>query len=416
VDYETLAQWQRLFGDDRTPVDQARLLSPVSIEEQDAIRALASYPVRLGAFNPQASRGYDESIAKKEGLIRYNLSSPGNWSEVVLKGIQIGLANPMFKSPMANSNDAFGLDLVSMAVDATPETEYRRTADISRYEATQDRWVDQKSGVVRRYTEFYRLAWRSQIALNTERSLYAAIIPPGPTTVNVHSMAMPNDRFTALAAGFYTSLPLDYFLRVCGMRHLQTGTVKTLPVGVPDHPLASALLLRTMRLNCLTEAHADLWADIYQDAWSQDDWAVRWDGLPRLGEAGRAWHYGTPLRTERARRSALVEIDALVAVWLGMDVDSLIAIYQAAFPVLNRYEDITWFDSEGWKIAGYHRTYGQIQKKGHWEQLETYLEDPDRNPPPEGYTAPFYKADRVAEYRQAHAAFSERLRRTREVT
>ena len=33
------------------------------------------------------------------------------------------------------------------------------------------------------------------------------------------------------------------------------------------------------------------------------------------------------------------------------------------------------------------------------------------NPPPEGYTPPFYKADRVAEYRQAHAVFSERLRR-----
>ena len=31
--------------------------------------------------------------------------------------------------------------------------------------------------------------------------------------------------------------------------------------------------------------------------------------------------------------------------------------------------------------------------------------------PPDGYTPPFWKADRIAEYRQAHAAFIERLAR-----
>jgi hypothetical protein len=48
-----------------------------------------------------------------------------------------------------------------------------------------------------------------------------------------------------------------------------------------------------------------------------------------------------PLRTERARRAALMEIDALVPAWPGMDVEALTAIYRTAFPVLNRYEDIT---------------------------------------------------------------------------
>ncbi|HKI18548.1 MAG TPA: DNA methyltransferase, partial [Isosphaeraceae bacterium] len=57
VDRETLSIWQRLTGDDDVPVDQARLLSPVSTEEQDAIRALAHYSVRLGQFYPQISSG-----------------------------------------------------------------------------------------------------------------------------------------------------------------------------------------------------------------------------------------------------------------------------------------------------------------------------------------------------------------------
>ena len=361
------------------------MLSPVSTEEQDAIRALANYPVRLDNFDPQISSGFHETAARKEGLIRHELSQPNDWSEVILKGLQIGLANPMFKSPTANSNDAFGLDLVSMPIGATPETEYRRATDVSRYEGAQDQWIDHRSGTTQRYTEFYRLAWRRQIAPNTERSLYAAIIPPGPAHIHlVHSMALANKRSTALAAGFWCSLPLDYFVRIAGKSDLPTGSAKTLPFGSLDHPLTPALLLRTIRLNCLTNAYADLWADVYDEAWKADTWACSWEGLPPLAEVGKAWEDSTPLRTERARRSALVEIDALVAVWLGMDADALIAIYRAAFPVLNRYEETTWFDANGWKLAGYHRTFGQIEQKTSYDELLAYNESHGTAPTPDG--------------------------------
>ena len=193
------------------------------------------------------------------------------------------------------------------------------------------------------------------------------------------------------------------------MAHLDVGAAKTLPFGTLDHPLAQALLLRTMRLNCLTTAYADLWAEVYDDAWRTDGWVCDWPGLPPLEDVGPTWNRDTPLRTEGGRRSALVEIDALVAVWLGMDVEALIAIYQAAFPVLNRYEEITWFDANGWKMAGYHRTFGQIQKKGDYEEMLDYNKSGGITKVPDGYTAPFSKADRVAEYRQAHAAFTARL-------
>ena len=84
----------------RRSADRAdKLLSPVSIEEQDAIRRLRSIQRVSVDFDPQISSGYHESGAKKEGLIKYDLSHPGDWSEVILKGIQIGLANPFFKSP-----------------------------------------------------------------------------------------------------------------------------------------------------------------------------------------------------------------------------------------------------------------------------------------------------------------------------
>ena len=130
-----------------------------------------------------------------------------------------------------------------------------------------------------------------------------------------------------------------------------------------------------------------------------------------IGHVRNVWSWDTPLRTEYERRAALVEIDAVVALWLGWEADELLAAYEARFGVMANFEANMYFDSNGRKIAGNYHAYGLGQTKEHWKQFELHLEDPDRNPVPDAYTGPFYKADRVAEYRQAHAVFSERLRR-----
>src|SRR5262249_5515510 len=104
VTADVLAQWQCLVGDVDQTVDEARLLSPVSTAEASAIEALAAYPLRLGSLAPQVSRGFEESGAKEVGLIGYNIADSGDnasvpetWDEVILKGPQLSVANPMFK-------------------------------------------------------------------------------------------------------------------------------------------------------------------------------------------------------------------------------------------------------------------------------------------------------------------------------
>ncbi|MCZ9352856.1 hypothetical protein NGM36_24315 [Streptomyces mutabilis] len=460
VDTDLLTVWQRLLDEEEEPVEQARLLFPVSTAEASAIGALADYPLRLRALFAQMTRGYDESGAKKDKLIDYNRPDactgleyqPDRWRHVILKGTQISVATPVFKRHDANSNDPYGANLVTLSPDFVPDTEYVRAQGRSQaYLRAQDRWVNQSvldrlradektvtrarqeaarlEGVTlenadparvdallverakRRYSTFHRLAWRRQIAPNTERALYAALVPPGTTHIDaVHSLAMPNPRLTTLVAGFWASLPLDYFLRATGRGDLRVSGAKAMPAPALGHPLVSALLLRTLRLNCLTTAYADLWRDLYDPTWpAHEPWALPWPGLQPLHDVTPDWHRDTPLRTERARRSALVEIDALVAVWLGMDADALIAAYRGRFPVLQKYEAVTWFDAEGWKLGGNARTIGQRQTKETWAQFEAYLADPDNNPVPDGYTAPFYKADREKEMREAHAYFQKRL-------
>ena len=238
VDSQVLGLWQGLTGSEGDPVEQVKLLSPVSTDEQDAIGALADYTVRLGDFDPQVSSGFHESGAKTRGLIDYDLSRPGDWSEVILKGIQLGVATPMYKSPVAGSNDVLGWDLVTMPDDATPDTEYRRAIDLVRYQAGQDQWVDhQSNSTKRRYTEFYRVAWRCQIAPDTERSLYAALIPRGPAHVDlVQSLCMADRRATALVSGFWASLPMDYFVRVTGTGHLRRCWREDHAVRVAESP------------------------------------------------------------------------------------------------------------------------------------------------------------------------------------
>src|SRR5205814_1311423 len=121
------------------------------------------------------------------------------------------------------------------------------------------------------------------------------------------------------------------------------------------------------------------------------------------------WRSVSPLRSELERRAALVEIDAIVAVWLGIGIDELVAILRARYPILDDRESRMWFDAAGRRIAADSYAFGYGQTREHFEHLMAHLEDPERNSAPEGYTAPFYKADRENEYRQAHAVFSKRL-------
>ncbi|MFJ1614453.1 hypothetical protein ACIODT_15240 [Streptomyces sp. NPDC088251] len=475
VTSDSLSVWRRLLGEENAPVEQSRLLFPVSTAEISAIEALADYPLRLGALNPQISRGYDESGAKKDNLIDYNRVDPktgeeyqpDEWKQVILKGPQLGVATPAFKRHDANSNDPYGVDLVRLPSGYVPDTAYV-VADgrDAEYAEAQDRWLDHAelarlrgseetkrearkrlatvhrcapeeitkkavddaliSRATKPYTAFYRVAWREMIAPDTERSLYPALIPPGAAHIHAVRSAMAADsQMTALFSGMWSSLPTDYFLRTAGVGHLDVAQARRLPAPEPDHPLAPALLLRTLRLNCLTTDYTDLWQELHDSTWpAYEPWARPWPYMTtELHAVTPTWQRDTPLRTEYARRAALVEIDALVAVWLGMDADALIAAYRGRFPVLQKYEVVTWFDAEGSKLAGNARTIGQRQTKETWKQFEAYMADPafkahqagpannpaPETPVPDGYTAPFYKADRETEMREAHAYFHKRL-------
>lgn len=406
-----LIQWQTLLAGETSPVEQTQLLHSITTHEQEAIVALARVTDRLRAHKPFISTGYNETNAKQDGIIRHEVGDRENWDEVILQGSHFSAATPFAKQPnlpMRNGKDWIQWDLASLSEDEIPRSTYARACDRNIFEAAQDRWDDSPS------TKTYRLAWRRMIdPKNTERSLFATLIPPGPPHVHtVNSMAFTNDKDTALNAGFWASLPLDYLLRVTGRSDLQQGEALKMPAATSGHPLTHPLLLRTLRLNALTNAYAPLWEALFDKTWpAYEDWAnPNWPKISPLATHLRPnWMHDTPLRTEYARRAALVEIDALVSVWLGITAGQLVAIYKSRYAVLSDRESAMYFDAAGRRIASDPYAYGHGQGKDTYLALLSHLETPEITPPPVGYTAPFYKADREAEMRAAHAHFQDRL-------
>lgn len=348
---ETLKRWRRLAGDEG-PLEHTRLVTPVSTAEDPAIDALGTYPLRLGSLQPDVTQGYNETTSKKAQfgpkknlrLIDYNTGVDGQddyqvktWSDVILKGPQIGVANPMFKQPSQGGGEVRGLNPQALADDAVPESEYRCVAPPDVFLSEQDRWPDweryeallasQEEQVQARlriaeqrkvepeevedeqveefllakasypYSEEYRVAWREMVAPDTERALYGAVFPPGTTHIHaVRSARLASTRLTMLAAGFLAALPVDYLLRTAGVGHLDVTQAKRLPAPQDDHPLAPALLLRTLRLNALTTAYADLWSELYDLKWpGYEPWAINWPNLKtELDDVTPTWQHDTP--------------------------------------------------------------------------------------------------------------------------
>lgn len=117
----------------------------------------------------------------------------------------------------------------------------------------------------------------------------------------------------------------------------------------------------------------------------------------------------TPLRTEYDRRMALVEIDALAAVMLGLSAEQLCAMYRSQFAVLRKYEWEAFYASDGHKIGAATHNVGVRQTPEETAYVKAWVKAARAGDPTPAVPEGWVKPDRETEMTRAHADFTARL-------
>ncbi len=241
------------------------------------------------------------------------------------------------------------------------------------------------------------------------------IIPPGAAHVDgIYSAGLPRGEaaLIPLVNAFLSSLLADFSVRAAPKSNIRANVAQRLPFA-GDTAGRHALVLRSVRLHCVTDAFADLYSTVWQPSFAADSWTA---SNPLLNDTplrapDAIWSPHVPLRKAIARRQALLEMDALVALALGITANELCTIYRTQFPVLAGYDrEQVAYDANGrivptpvlqeWRKAG-RPAEGFERVDTHSGSGVTYV-----------FQTPFMFQDREADMRAAYAEFAKRFENT----
>ena len=272
-----------------------------------------------------------------------------------------------------------------------------------------------------KYTSGYRVVARRMLNQSGERTLIPAIIPPKTGHIHpVTGLITQDEKLLSSIEGEMSSIVFDTFVKIIGKTDLYFSNILTFPLIVN-----SCISLRALMLNCLTNHYSELWKISWLNAYNTETWSKSDPRLDnkRFSTLTDEWTWNTPLRTDYERRQALVEIDVLTAMALGMTLEQLKTIYRIQFPVLQQYEADTWYDANGRIVFTTNRSLvGVGFDRKEWEGnvkgaeagqkfYRTITDDTMPGGPVERtieYVAPFDKCDREQDYETAWKFFEEK--------
>ncbi|GIE95805.1 class I SAM-dependent DNA methyltransferase [Paractinoplanes rishiriensis] len=409
---DTLRAWHATMETDDVPVRETRMVYAVNQSTASVLEKL-SRASRIGELGLRFSQGWNETTDRRKGYFESEWGVPDSWDNVILQGPHLFVSTPFYKEPnesLRNNQDWSVTDFETLAVDATPATAYQRRGDRYDYDCAYTDWGDEEHPNPAR--DHYRIAWRTMAANQGERTFIPGLIPPGPAHVDgVFSIGMPDGDPSdiAIVCGYLSALITDFSIRVAPKSTIRAGAVARMVRG-RRQPLDVYLLLRALRLNAVTDAYADLWRACYSVEFCRDRWTGGLDHNQQatLGQVGPEWTPTTPLRVAADRRQALVEIDALVALALGLTADELCSIYRTQFAVLRGYDgNVYFYDANGRLVPNSVLTV--------WRKKGDRIAAEERTATNQAgntysYELPFVTLDREADMREAYAVFEQRLR------
>ena len=423
-----------LTENDDVPLEFARFVQPHSSGTLDVFRKFSKFPklddaLNAGSSEPswQIKNMWGETSSQKDGIIERDTSFH-DLEDLIIQGPHFHVGNPLNKTPRSvckKKEDYDNSDFSILSENYRPRANYVPRVDRKEYLRLMAgcAWDAGET-----HADFFRVALRNMINLNSERSLICALIPPGIAHVHtVESVAFKNSEDLINFHALSISLPFDFLVKASGREHISVSDVAGFPYLEVD-PIAKH---RALRLASLTADYRPIWNEFSHKLktapWSSDDPRLSYDASV---EGLWNWEIEVGLRTDFARRLALIEVDVLVAQALSLSLDQLIEIYRIYFPVLQRKESKTYYDGRGRIVyisAKGMETVGYLNEKGKTPSQKEWLKILADNPSeltctaiddtmPGGprtvtrhFVGPFTQCDRIEDYRRAWAHF-ERLK------
>lgn len=365
---------------------------------------------------------WHETNSQQDGTIEFCVSFPDN-SEVIYSGAHIGLGNPYNQTTRRNyrvNSDYDNIDLTRLPEDYKIRPKYRPACSLEEYHNREPK-TPWKSFV----SSEFRAINREMVGCGSERTLAVTIAAPGFSFVNtIFGVSYEDKKLMTKMVGYESSLPYDFLVRSIGKSHINYNTTMNFPIITAGQD--SSIILRALLLNCLTKYYSELWKYCWDNNFSQDSWAKTDPRLTlkRFSALTSEWSCNIPLRTDYERRQALVEIDVLASMALGITLSQLKTIYRIQFSVLQSYEADTWYDANGRIVFTNNRSMTDVGfSRQEWENgikgatsgqkfYRTIIDDTMPGGPVERtieYVAPFDKCNREKDYEIAWDYFKKRL-------